>query len=75
MTSLIDTHIHLDFFADPAAIAAEAKESNVGQLIVPGVAAGDWQQLLAVADSIPGVWAAPGLHPVLLARRRGSPAP
>ena len=63
MTALIDTHVHLDFFEDPAAIAAEAAESDVRELIVPGVAAGDWQQLLAVADSIPGVWAAPGLHP------------
>lgn len=63
MTALIDTHIHLDFFEDPAAIVAEANKSNVGELIVPGVAAADWQRLLAVADSIPGVWAAPGLHP------------
>ena len=63
MTSMIDTHIHLDFFEDPKSIAAEARQANVENLIVPGVSAENWQKLLTLAETIPGVWAAPGLHP------------
>lgn len=63
MCPLIDTHVHLDSFEDPASIAVAARRAEVGDLIVPGVSAENWQKLLTLADNIPGVWAAPGLHP------------
>lgn len=63
MPSLVDTHIHLDFFADPPAIAAAARLVEVEDLIVPGVSAQNWQKLLNLAETVPGAWAAPGLHP------------
>lgn len=63
MTPLIDTHIHLDRLADPAAQLDEARAVGIRAWIVPGVAAEGWPGLLAVAERFPAVYAAPGIHP------------
>jgi TatD DNase family protein len=66
-TTLFDTHCHLDaapLADDPAAELDAARSAGVGRWIVPGVRRGGWPALLALADRFPGVWAAPGLHPL-----------
>lgn len=60
---LVDTHIHLDYLADlPRALDA-ARSQGIGAWVVPGVAPADWPRLMAAAAAVPGVWAAPGVHP------------
>lgn len=61
---LIDTHIHLDWLADPPAQVAAARAAGVGSWVVPGVAPAGWEQLLAMVAATPGAWAAPGIHPL-----------
>lgn len=63
MVTFIDTHVHLDFFDDPAAECAAAVDAGIEELVVPGVAPGDWPRLFSIAEDIRGVWAAPGIHP------------
>lgn len=60
---LIDTHLHLDFLAEPTQALAAARAAGVGAWLVPGVAPDRWSQLLAVVAATAGAWAAPGIHP------------
>lgn len=64
MTSYIDTHIHLDRLAAPAAMLAEAEQAGVATWIVPGIAPERWPQVMATTGLHPGVFAAPGIHPL-----------
>lgn len=64
MHPLIDTHVHLDRLEQPLQAVTEARDQQVEGFIVPGVHAADWPGLLSLAETIPGVWAAPGLHPL-----------
>lgn len=61
---LIDTHLHLDWLADPPAQVAAARTAGVGGWVVPGVAPAGWEQLLAIVAATPGARAAPGVHPL-----------
>ncbi len=65
-TTLFDTHVHLDLSPLCATLAATvqaAGRAGVGRFLVPGVAPGGWEELLATVAAVPGAWAAPGVHP------------
>jgi TatD DNase family protein len=64
MTGLLDTHVHLDAFDSPPDVVAQAGKCGVREFVVPGVAPQGWAAILAVAETLPGVWAAPGIHPL-----------
>jgi TatD DNase family protein len=64
---LCDTHIHLlapEWNASAAQRLSRLAQSGVGLLVQPGVRAADWEALIALAQEHPGVYAAPGLHPL-----------
>lgn len=67
---LFDTHIHLDRLPtgmDPVYEAAQARQQGIGRFLVPGVHPKDWRALLAVIETVPGAFAAPGVHPLAAA--------
>ena len=70
---LIDTHCHLDigeFSADFASLLAKARERGVRGIVLPGVDQEGWGRMLALSRENGGLFAAPGLHPMYLARHR-----
>lgn len=71
--TLIDSHCHLDdpaFDTDRPAVLARAAAVGVRALVLPAVSARHWPRLRAVAASGEGLYAAYGLHPMLLAEHR-----
>ncbi|OWY38216.1 DNAase [Xenophilus sp. AP218F] len=67
---LIDSHCHLDapeLAADRDAAVAEAQAAGIGQLLVPAVGAGNFDDVLAMRSRY-GCWIALGLHPIYLER-------
>ncbi len=63
---LFDTHVHLDAPLLRKALEQELAQARLGgvrRYLIPGVAREGWAQILSLAHSVPGVWAAPGLHP------------
>ncbi len=67
MVMLIDTHIHFDapeLHGRGFDLLPGARAAGIGSFVIPGVRSGSWQQLLAMVRGEPGVYAAPGLHPV-----------
>ena len=64
MHPLIDTHVHLDRLEKPLHAVTEARQQRVEDFIIPGIYPEGWPMLLSLAESIPGVWAAPGIHPM-----------
>lgn len=70
---LVDTHCHLDdagFDGDRADVIARAQGAGVAWQVVPAIDAAGWPRLRDVCLSAPGLMAAYGLHPMLLARHR-----
>lgn len=66
MIRLIDTHCHIDleaFDADREAMLEQAREVGVDRFIVVGFAPERWKPALALQESVPGAYAAVGLHP------------
>ncbi len=66
---LIDTHVHLDldaFADDRPQMLARCRARGVERLVIPGIQASGWSRLLALAHQQPGLYAALGLHPLLL---------
>lgn len=66
---LIDTHCHLDItmFAEEFDILlARAKAAGVQEMVLPGVDADGWDRMIALCKKNPGLFAAPGLHPMYL---------
>lgn len=62
----IDTHIHLlapEWQISPEALQRQAQAAGIMTLLIPGVRATDWSPLLRLAQQLPGVYLAPGLHP------------
>jgi TatD DNase family protein len=59
----IDTHVHLDYLRQPGEEVFFAQAAGVSRMVVPGVWRQGWAGLLQLANEIPGVLAAPGLHP------------
>jgi TatD DNase family protein len=68
---LFDTHVHLDF---PPLLDRRAEELTaaravgVNDFLVPGVQRSGWGLLLELVSSEPGLWGAPGLHPLAAAQ-------
>ena len=63
---LIDSHCHLSFNAfdeDRAQVVTRAKEAGLVAFINPGTNLTDSQQVLALAEKIPELYAAVGVHP------------
>lgn len=70
---LVDTHCHLDIeecFPRFDETLIRARAAGVQRLIFPGVDRAGWQRLIALSRREKGVYAAPGLHPLYLARHR-----
>lgn len=70
---LIDTHCHLDvaeFDADRDAVLDACRASGVTRIVIPGVTAAGWGNLLALCADHRGLYPALGLHPVYLADHR-----
>jgi TatD DNase family protein len=61
---LVDTHIHLDDLEEPEARVDEARESGISDLITMGVDGSSSRLAVTMAESLPGVWAAVGHHPL-----------
>ena len=70
---LVDTHCHLDvpeFDADRDAVVARARAAGVTRQIVPAIEAATWPALRDACARDPGLFAAYGLHPLLLSAHR-----
>lgn len=69
----IDTHTHLDFpvFADDRdSVVARCRRAGVERMVVLGVSQSNWQRVWTLAESVPGIHAAFGMHPVFLDEHR-----
>ena len=63
---LIDTHCHLNFHSyedDRAAVLQRANEAGVSRIIVPAIDRDSCHQVLHLAESYEGTYAAVGIHP------------
>ncbi|HBG20269.1 MAG TPA: DNAase [Desulfobulbaceae bacterium] len=70
---LVDTHCHLDIeecFPPFEEVLGRAKAAGVLTLIFPGVTQAGWQRMMDLSGRLEGLHAAPGLHPMYLARHR-----
>ncbi len=64
---LFDTHVHLDLLPSHFNLQEEiehAVERGVCRFLIPGVDPSDWSRILSLAETVPGVLAAPGVHPL-----------
>ena len=60
---LIDTHAHLNMLENPAFEIAEARLSDVKEIIVPTAGAEDIDAVLKFSENDPDIYAALGVHP------------
>jgi TatD DNase family protein len=63
---LVDSHCHLDlphFDEDRDAVIERARGAGVGLIIIPGIDVGQCRGALALAEGIPGLYVAVGVHP------------
>ena len=70
---LIDTHCHLDiqeFSSDFETLLAGARKKGVAGIVLPGVDREGWNRMVHLSKNEKGLFAAPGLHPMYLARHR-----
>lgn len=68
---LIDSHCHFDFDvfnADRADILHRCEQLGITQIIVPGVIAARWDNLLLITQDSPFLYPALGLHPMFMAQ-------
>lgn len=75
MLALADSHVHLDdprFDGDRGEVFARARHAGLNTWIIPGVDATSWSRILALHHAEPGVYAAYGLHPMLMAHHQPS---
>ncbi|MDR1661833.1 MAG: TatD family hydrolase [Azoarcus sp.] len=64
---LIDTHLHLDaaeFDADRAAVLERALRAGVSGFVVPAVDRAGFERVLRLAEAMPDVFPALGIHPL-----------
>lgn len=62
---LIDTHCHLHFpayDADREEVLSRMQAQRIGGITI-GTALGNSERAVTLADSVPGIWAAVGMHP------------
>ncbi|WP_415899228.1 TatD family hydrolase [Neptuniibacter sp. QD48_11] len=67
----IDSHCHLDFSEFDLSrkeILLQARSAGVSDIVVPGVIADRWQDLLSLIKSDHNLYAALGLHPCFMAK-------
>ncbi|MEG1419621.1 MAG: metal-dependent hydrolase [Citrobacter sp.] len=65
----IDTHCHFDFppfTGDESASLQRACEAGVGSIIVPATEAANFTRVLVLAQTYPPLFAALGLHPIVI---------
>jgi TatD DNase family protein len=62
---LIDSHCHLDYYADGerAEIVARAMAADVGELVTIGTTLAQSRGLPALAEAEPNIWCTVGVHP------------
>ena len=66
---IMDSHCHLDvadFDADRQTVLADCRAQGVSRIVVPGIVASGWDNLLQVCRQHKGLYPALGLHPVYL---------
>ncbi|MBR5997744.1 MAG: TatD family hydrolase [Deltaproteobacteria bacterium] len=61
---LFDTHCHFDLLEDRSQWLEKCRVSGVRHFLVPGVEPCHWPQLGALVQTVSGMWAAPGVHPL-----------
>ena len=66
---MIDFHCHLDLYSDPSAIIAKCARHNIGVLSVTNTPSA-WRGTAALAEGVPLVRTALGLHPRLASSRK-----
>ena len=69
LMQIIDSHCHIDvvdFDVDRDAVLADCRLLGVSRIVVPGVVAPGWDNLLQVCRQQQGLYPALGLHPVYL---------
>lgn len=69
---LFDSHAHLDaseFDADRAEVLRRARDTGVGDVLVPAATADGWPKLQELCAADPGLHPAYGLHPCFLSER------
>jgi TatD DNase family protein len=73
--ALIDSHSHFDdreFDADRDAALARARDAGVTRQIIPAIALSNFEKVHALCTADSGLFAAYGLHPMLLAEHEPS---
>lgn len=66
---MIDTHCHIDvdnFSQNYKTVLTNARAVGVQAMVIPGVYQSGWDRLLHMCDNEPGLYSAPGLHPLYL---------
>lgn len=69
--SFIDTHCHFDFppfTGDEAASIQRAAAAGIDKIIIPSTEADNFSRVLALAERFPALYAAIGLHPIVVER-------
>ena len=62
----VDSHCHLNFKGlrdDQAGVIARAQAAGVGAMLGISTRAGEWAEVIALADAYAAVWASVGIHP------------
>lgn len=70
----IDTHCHFDFppfCGDEVASIQRAADAGVGKIIVPATESANFSRVQALAEQFPPLFAALGLHPIVIERHTG----
>jgi TatD DNase family protein len=63
---LIDSHCHLNYASlgdDVPGVLARARAAGVGGFLAISCRQNEWDGVIALADTHPGVWASVGIHP------------
>lgn len=60
---LIDTHAHLDMLEDPEKAIKEAREADIGEIIIPAASEESFEKILDICHKHEGIYALLGVHP------------
>jgi TatD DNase family protein len=63
---LVDSHCHLNYKGlreDQAGVIDRARAAGVGTMLGISTRAGEWDEVVALADAHPDIWATIGVHP------------